>query len=208
MGKIPNKYNLVGRKFGRLTVLKYYRTDPQGCRLWLCKCDCGKTSTPRTNALISGISKACGCGKFTHNMSYSRIYMTWRSMMARCYRKKNSSYKNYGGRGIVVLEKWHSFENFLEWSKASGYKNTLTIDRIKNEKGYNPSNCRWATKLEQANNCRTNRKITFKGKTLTLAQWSRQTGVRSNTISNRLASGWSVERTLSLPLVRGRRHEA
>lgn len=115
----------------------------------------------------------------------NRTYQTWLSMIYRCYNVDHASYPNYGGRGIKVCDRWkNSFENFIadKGERPEGY----SLDRIDNDGNYEPSNCRWSTRLEQANNKRNNRFIEINGKTLTVAQWSDETGIPRSTISRRL----------------------
>lgn len=110
-------------------------------------------------------------------------------MKARCY---NKAAINYGGKGIKVCDRWMKFENFLE--DMGERPRGLTIERIDSTKNYEPGNCRWATYGEQANNKSNNRLVTYKGKTLTAAQWARELGLRPKTVQQRLRRGWSMER--------------
>ena len=133
---------------------------------------------------------------FIHGMSYSREYISWQTMKARCYNKNNDHYKNWGGRGIAVCDKWkNSFENFYEdmGKRPAG----TTLDRINNDKGYSPENCRWATMKQQENNRRNNHLITYNGKTMTISQWSERLNFKKHIIGERLKRGWSVEKALT-----------
>lgn len=113
------------------------------------------------------------------------LYNIWIGMKCRCYNKNSDSYKNYGGRGIKVCKRWReSFENFsTDMGRRPSGK---TLDRINNNKGYLPSNCRWASKIDQARNTRKNRKITFRGKVLTLSQWAEKINISSSALAYRL----------------------
>lgn len=135
--------------------------------------------------------------------SKKRLYKIWDGMHRRCYEKKDQAYKNYGARGIIVCDKWHDFNEFLEWVLMSGYDKKLSIDRIDNNKGYSPENCKWSTKKEQANNRRTNRMIVFNGEEKTVAQWSEKIGIKVSVLQARLNNhGWTIERALTMPLTK------
>lgn len=131
-----------------------------------------------------------------HGMRNSRIYNIWRSMRQRCSNPNCRNFKHYGARGIKVCEEWNDFCIFYEWSLANGYSDRLTIDRIDTNKGYEPSNCRWATQEEQQNNRRNNRYLTVDGISHTMAEWSKITGIKTATIWRRLSVGCSVEKAL------------
>lgn len=120
-------------------------------------------------------------------------------MKYRCYNKNGKDYKNYGGRGIAVCSDWlDNFMSFYNWSMANGYDNNLTIDRIDNDKGYEPNNCRWVDMKQQSRNTRQNRNITINGETRCLADWCEILGLNYDKIYNRLYKGWSIEKALEL----------
>lgn len=123
-------------------------------------------------------------------------------MLQRCENPKDKSFSNYGGRGITVCEEWHSSKNFIEWALNNGYSDELSIDRIDNDKGYSPNNCRWATDKVQANNKRVCHYIKAFGRTLTTAQWAELVGMDRKTIKLRIASGMSPEEALTAPLMK------
>lgn len=172
---------LIGKHFGKLTVLEYDHTDDHGDIYWLCECECGNVKVVCGDCLIRGSTKTCGCGRSewaikrntTHGMSGTRIHYIWSSMIQRCHSDDFRTSRVYKSRGICVCEEWENFENFYQWALNNGYEDNLTIDRINNDKGYYPENCRWVDIITQANNRRTNRIITYFGISHTVAEWGR-----------------------------------
>lgn len=203
-GDYKPKLNLVGEKFGLLTVEKYagYKRHPDNTlyHLWECKCDCGNTKITDTKSLRSGHCKSCGCipskprfPKYKHNMTDSRLYNVWKSMKGRCYTKSCSAYKLYGGRGITVCDEWkNDFETFYYWAMQNGYKPGLTIDRIDVNGNYTPDNCRWADYYTQANNKTDTKYYEIDGKTLTLREASEVYNIPYKTLKGRIDSGHTI----------------
>lgn len=204
-----DKSNLIGQKFGRLTVLKYVYSKYKK-RHWLCQCKCGNVSIVSTSQLKSGKTKSCGCLrrettsqnakkiKSTHHLTNTRIYSIWRSMKKRCYLSSNDAYKDYGARGIKVCDKWkNDFISFYNWAMANGYKEDLTLDRINVNGNYEPNNCRWANWKVQQNNKRNNIFLTYNNITKNIYEWSEITGIKYCTIWWRYNKGWNTERILS-----------
>lgn len=194
-----------GKKYNHLTALYYNGVSDKGFQTWVCECDCAdKTRVVVKAADLSGNHrKSCGCMKgkgynTRHNMSKTRIYNIYHKMISRCHNPNEKEYKNYGARGITVCEQWRNdFNSFVEWSMDNGYKSDLSIDRVDNEKGYSPDNCRWATFKQQENNRRNNHFLTFRNERHTLSEWGDITGIGQDNIYARLKLGWSVERTLT-----------
>jgi len=155
------KKELKGMKFGRLTVLEETGgRNKDGKVLWKCQCECGNIKTNSGSNLISGAIKSCGClrteivreNSIKHGMWRTPTYQTWENMLKRCNNKKNKAYKDYGGRGIKVCERWLNFINFF---KDMGIRpEGLTIERKNNELGYFKENCCWATQAQQNRNKR------------------------------------------------------
>lgn len=188
--------NLIGKKFGKLTVYARAPNNKGNKAMWYCVCDCGNKKTKPVDGygLKSGNVRSCGCEyfisnkgrKITHNQSKTRLYNIWASMKRRC--KVDKNYKN-----ISVCDEWQKYENFMEWAINNGYNEKLTIDRIDNTKGYCPENCRWATYKQQENNRTNNTRITYNNETHTISEWSGITGISAELISYRLHHGWSIE---------------
>lgn len=131
-----------------------------------------------------------------------RLYNIWSHMCERCNNPNFVHFENYGGRGISVCREWaESYESFRNWALSNGYKDNLTLDRINNDGNYTPDNCRWVTPKEQANNRCSNRLLFFNGETHNIEGWCKITGLPRHIVDGRLARGWSVENTLTTPLL-------
>lgn len=193
--------NLLGKKFGRLQVLRKVPSHNNSKSIyWLCKCDCGKEVEVRGSALTSGHTKSCGCylsdriieNNYKHGGYGTRLYHIWCGMKKRCYDCTDKDYKNYGERGIKICNEWlDDFEIFQKWALNNGYQEDLTIDRINVNGNYEPSNCRWATTIEQSNNKRNNKLITIANRTMTMTMWAKERNINKNTVQSRLRSGWT-----------------
>jgi len=158
----PIKYHLHrGQRFSRLTVIGRVRSDGKTRKVRV-RCVCGVVRDVLVWNLVHGNTRSCGCWQKarassaakTHGQSRTRLYNTWKNMRYRCENPVRKDWHRYGGRGIRVCKAWQRFENFYQWALTSGYKLHLTLDRVKNGRGYWPSNCRWATYSEQRRNQR------------------------------------------------------
>ena len=206
--------DLTGQRFGRLVVKGRGKTKKRikGGTIvyWICCCDCGNLVEVVGGDLKNRYTQSCGClarenareRSTKHGMAGTRLYETWLGMKDRCYNPKDRSFKYYGELGIKVCNEWQKFETFCQWALANGYADNLTIDRIDVNGNYEPSNCRWATRKEQANNKTTNRYITFEGKTKTLKQWSEILNISYAALQYRVDNSWSFEKIKNTP-VRG-----
>ena len=200
--------DLTARRFGRLVVVE--RSGYKGEAIaWLCKCDCGNEAIVIGKSLRRGATRSCGClhsdelieRNIKHEQSGTRLYNIWGLMMQRCYNPKTKCYLDYGGRGITVCSEWRKdFQAFRDWSMKNGYADNLTIDRINNDKGYSPNNCRWSTRKEQANNTRRNHYISYNGESHTLAEWAEIIGMLPDTLECRIRRGWDTTKALTTPL--------
>jgi len=202
LNRNPNK----GTRFNSLTFISRDPDSlPQRGR-WIMRCDCGTVKSIRAWVVMTGGTKSCGCqwhkATTTHGRSKEKIYAVWINMIQRCTNPNSSSFKWYGERGIKVCERWlNSFERFYE-DMAIGWARNLTIDRIDVNGHYDPANCRWANSFEQSINRTNNTIISFDGKTMTLVEWAKKTGIGLNTILSRFNYGWTVERALTTPVMK------
>lgn len=205
----PQVKDLTDKKFGRLTVLHFAGISRRNAR-WFCLCDCGREIVVAANCL-GRRTTSCGCYAQEirrENGSKSNLrhgeadiapeWEAWAGMWKRCTDKNRPNYKDYGGRGIAICERWKKYENFLEdmgRKPGRGY----SVERRNNDLGYFPENCYWATRTQQASNRRSNRWIEFQGERLTLTQWEQKLGFTRDRIRQRLSQGWTVERALTEP---------
>lgn len=206
----PRPKTIIGRKFNRLTPLGFLGMVNNRSH-WLLRCKCGAFWVADIGALQRGYTQSCGClnrelvltrstthGQASRGPIRSQTYVTWCAIISRCHNPKNGAYRYYGGRGIVVCDRWrHSFENFFA---DMGHPPTAkhSIERQDNSLGYSPENCIWATQDAQAQNKRSNRRITANGETRILMEWSRLRNIPRERIANRLLRGWSPEEALEL----------
>lgn len=203
----PGRYNLEGRRFGRLLVLRRSVTCPYGGWYWTCECDCGTVKDVVQPNLIRGKTRSCGCVRAemrinrnkTHGLSGTPEYNIWFGMKQRCGNPNDGKYPDYGGRGIFVCERWiSSFETFY---KDMGPRPSPkhSINRIDNDGPYVPDNCEWALPKTQANNSRRNHIITRAGESRNLQEWADDLGLNRNMIAGRLRRGEDIESALAPP---------
>lgn len=204
--------DLTGQRFGRLTVIEraenYVSPKGRQAARWTCRCDCGGITTVVGGDLRYGKTKSCGCleeesrhqsRNAKHGKFGTSLYNVWCGMKKRCLNPRNRFYRRYGGRGITVCPQWiRDFQDFYDWAISHGYRKGLSLDRIDNDKGYSPENCRWATKEEQGNNKGNNRMFILGGEKKTLAELCRIYSKNRSKVDNRLRSGWTIEEALDL----------
>ena len=200
-----SKYDLTGKRFFRLLVISYSHRNNSNKTVWNCVCDCGKEKQVAYSSLTRGDIKSCGCYQkermITHGLSNTPLHKLHTGILTRCYNPNSKLYKNYGGRGIMMCDEWrYNLQAFVEWAKTSGYKKGLSIDRIDNEKGYSPDNCRWSTVVEQNNNRRSNHFFTMNGETKTITQWARVYGINKDRVFCRIDIGWDIEKAIITPI--------
>lgn len=205
--------DMTGYETGRIKVVERVGKNKSGNILWRYECSCGAGGIATADAIRR--MKSCGCirkenGKeFFHNFniihgeSRTRIYTIWGNMINRTSNKKNKDYKNYGGRGITVCEEWKDYLTFKKWALKNGYSDTLTLDRIDNDKGYYPGNCRWADEETQNNNKQQSRKLEYKGEIKSVEQWAKEYNINRSTLVNRLNKGMSIKEALETPIKGG-----
>lgn len=191
-----------GQRFGLLTTVSLGNLPDK--KSWVCLCDCGKSHTAREYHLRIGSILSCGClrkRKFlerstSHGMSKTKTYQVWHDMIARCENPSHQSYKNYGGRGISVCERWHDIQLFEQ--DMGDPPPGMWIERVDNDAGYFPENCKWASRDEQMLNRRTSRLLVFRGRRLTLSQWANELKIDASTLSKRLKRvSWDVEKAFA-----------
>lgn len=203
-----NRLNLIGHKYGRLTVIEsagtvsYGQSDKKA--MWMCRCDCGTIKAVSGNALRSGHTTSCGCRlkeiqecpSRSHGMTETREYRIWQAMRSRCRNTNTQNYCNYGGRGIRVCDRWESFETFF--ADMGPCPDGFSIERLNNDGNYEPSNCVWADRTSQARNTRRNRLLTLGNETKCLREWANDLGIDQSSLRQRLDK-WPLAKALTTP---------
>jgi hypothetical protein len=206
--------NLIGKKFDRLTVIGYghvKRVKNGTKHYWFVECDCGEIKEMRGDQIKGKNIISCGCYKreiaretlkrvsTTHGKSGTPVYNVWLSMRRRCSDPNNAQYIYYGGRGIGVCRRWN--ESFEEFHRDMGDPPlNYTLERIDNNLGYSPDNCKWATWEEQNNNRRNSHFVTINGKTKTITEWSREYGINAHTVYGRIHRGRDPVEAITTPV--------
>lgn len=206
MIEIGKRRNLAGQRFGKLTAIEPVRLLKSGSAVWKCLCDCGGYSSTASYNLLNGKTTACGCIHLalasklnkTHGLRGHSAANSWYNMHDRCYDKNSKSYVNYGARGIKVEDVWHSLENFVKdmGDKPKG----KTLERKDNNKDYGPGNCIWASVKEQNRNRRNTKIVVYRGENFVFVELAELKGIKPSTARERLARGWSVDRTFDTPV--------
>ncbi len=199
--------DLTGQRFGRLVVIERAGNKRREA-LWKCRCDCGTFKEVTSYNLRKGMTQSCGCLRkettsemfrgnktcMTHGRYGTRLYRIWAGMKHRCSPScSKREFDSYYGKGIRVCNEWNDFAVFAEWALKSGYSDELSIDRINNDGNYEPENCRWATIETQINNRSNSKYVTYRGETLTVAQWERKIGMNRGSLRGFLERGKTIE---------------
>lgn len=202
--------DIIGQKFGFLEAIEYAGSDGRKS-LWKFRCICGRVVIKQATEIQKGKIKSCGCkqrelvsvSRRTHGMTQHPVYWVWRSMIDRCRLPSHQAWPNYGGRGITVCERWSDFTLFWE-DMGPTYIRGRTLERVNNESGYSPENCRWATYREQAQNRRGSLRIPTPQGEMPLSEASRVFGIGYTTLLYRLEHGCPPEKLFSAPDARNR----
>lgn len=219
--KRRNRTDLTGKKFHRLTALRHVGISRDGTYIWRFACECGSETEAIGSRVVNGHTKSCGCynrdrmkisGKslgisnVTHGSTKTKEYRAWAAMRARCTKETHKSYASYGGRGITVCDRWSdSFENFIADMGLAPSKG-FSLDRIDNDKGYSPDNCRWATRVVQASNTRTNKYVEIGADRLSIAEAVRKYGMaKYSAVLERIKAGMDPISAIMTPPIRTRR---
>lgn len=192
--------DIRGQKFGRLTAIHVSKVIYGRGAMWKCICECGSQTDVNGSILRSGRQQSCGClrserareTRTTHGHAtagnHSRLYVLWCGIKARCENRNHKSYLQYGGRGITLCDAWQSFPAFLA-DMGEPPNERSTVERSDNNKGYEPSNCRWASRAEQSQNRRANIQLTAHGRSFTSSELALMLGLKVDRLRRRLKQG-------------------
>jgi hypothetical protein len=194
MRKLQTPPNIVGKTFNRLTILEDLGVRAKS-RYAKARCICGEVIQTRYNSIKSGHTTSCGCynrdvlrlqkNGLIHGLTRTPLYSVWAGMKRRCYNPNDKFYSEYGGRGITVCDAWlHSPEVFVAWGQSNGYSKGLHIDRIDNDKGYSPDNCRFVTPTVNVRNRRVVPLYEYNGESKSLAEWGEMYGFTPQKLCN------------------------
>lgn len=191
---LKNQLKHIGKKFNYLTVREYLGHNQNSHAVFSFDCTCGKRIETTLSDVKKGSPASCGCRSGKYINKDRKLYLVWYQMIKRCTDESNKDFIYYGGRGVSVCSEWHNFDTFSQWAIEAGYKQGLTIDRIKNNGNYNPNNCRWVTMDIQA----ANKRYSNKGKTIvvdgverTYKEWAELLGGSASLIYDRVhRQGW------------------
>ncbi len=196
MGMVPD-FSKIGQRFGMLVVASY-----EGNGKWKCKCDCGKETIAMAYQLKAGLKKDCSCQwakkRIKHGLARTPEENVRVMMLQRCYNQKHDSYPDYGGRGIVVCERWKGPDGLPNFVADMGRRPSkkYKIDRIDNDGPYSPENCRWATEAQQQRNTSRNVNLTWDGRTMCAKDWAKEKGISYQTLLYRVVK-WGIERAMT-----------
>lgn len=207
------KYNdpeYVGKKFGKLTVMEinHIKQGKYNRWVWKCRCDCGNVGEYRSDYIVKGHTKSCGCvvrenkPNYKHGGSGTRLFIIWVDMRSRCGLSGSGGafYYRYGGRGITVCEEWNDYTKFAKWALENGYSDELTLERIDNDGNYCPENCTWADRKRQARNRRTTLVVNYHGKDMSLADACETAGTPYKLAFSRIKYlNWPVNEAIDVP---------
>lgn len=211
---MPKFVDLSGEKFGRWLVLE--RTSDHVTKSgnhftqYRCVCECGIEKDVTANSLKSGRSVSCGCFArerssevcrdlfMTHGETKGRLYQIYAGIKKRCLNPNAYNYADYGGRGISMCEEWlHNWCSFRDWALKNGYADNLSIDRIDVNGNYTPDNCRWVGRVAQANNRRSNRYITYRGESRTIAEWANELNIPYKRLHRWIQKGKTLDEIMA-----------
>jgi len=200
-----------GQRFNNLAIIKevdkFVQPSGQTQRGFLCKCDCGNKKIVRLSHLVHNQVRSCGClNGERHGGCGTQLHNTYRGMKNRCYNENYPKFQNYGGRGIGICDEWlNSYSAFREFALNNGYEDGLWIDRIDNEKGYSPDNCRFVDSIESVNNRRNTFYVNYNGKKISFMMLIRDKGLvgHETAIRCRILRGWNHNEAIDVPIRKG-----